>query len=300
MSEHDTEDLRVLFDGVTIGDAPGSRDLVGPAVAWGGRRRRRDRWLTVGAAASLVVAVAAGAVALAPGGGSGSGRGGGAGPAGAPPTHTPSGRSAMGLRDILGQEQGLLDSLGTYLPEGYRFSCSDLPCLAHVTLSGPQGTSLVEWGTGTDLFQAAPPSDPGEHDHQRTDAIPLTSGPFRVEHGTVTVWMTDDEAQVLYGSDLLADPHQIVYVKAQYTYKPSASSAGYRMMQSQLVQDISWKSDPRDNARLRELMGFSQTGPLLSPNWFAVLADQPTFQYVLDQLKGWDQQAAELKQRGAA
>lgn len=68
--EKTVNDMRKLLSGAlpAPGDEPPQRDVIGAAMEWGERRRRRD-WTLAGAAALAVLAVGAGAAAL--GGGSG-------------------------------------------------------------------------------------------------------------------------------------------------------------------------------------------------------------------------------------
>lgn len=84
-------DMRKLLSSAlpAPGDEPPQRDVIGAAMEWGERKRRRD-WTLAGATALAVLAVGAGVVAM------GGGSGGTASPGTGPKTPYPSGRSAPG------------------------------------------------------------------------------------------------------------------------------------------------------------------------------------------------------------
>ncbi|MFL6112546.1 MAG: hypothetical protein ACJ786_14495 [Catenulispora sp.] len=81
--------MRKLLSGAlpAPGDEPPQRDVIGAAMEWGERRRRRD-WTLAGASALAVLAMGAGAAVM------GGGSGGTASPGAGPKTPSPSGSSA--------------------------------------------------------------------------------------------------------------------------------------------------------------------------------------------------------------
>ena len=65
MTEHDIDDVRTLFHDAQPAEVPVTRDLIGPAVAWGSARRRRDR-IVVGATVGTLAIAALTALTLRP------------------------------------------------------------------------------------------------------------------------------------------------------------------------------------------------------------------------------------------
>ncbi|NUP53320.1 MAG: hypothetical protein HOW97_39260 [Catenulispora sp.] len=151
-------------------DEPHPRDVVGPAIRWGDRRRHRD-WALTGAAALAVVMVGAGAAVLGGGGSevpASPGSGGIAGsPPGAadqswtPPKCTPAGSEYCKLMQ---EEQDFgadyakksLPYIQAALPTGFTVKATDTYVLV---LTGPDGKTnyLFPSVTGADTLEGRAP-----------------------------------------------------------------------------------------------------------------------------------------------
>src|SRR6185312_14739951 len=68
MTDFESEAVRTLFQDADLEHVPASRDLIGPAVAWGSSRRRRDWWTAAGVTGVVAAVAVAGIMALRPGG----------------------------------------------------------------------------------------------------------------------------------------------------------------------------------------------------------------------------------------
>jgi hypothetical protein len=293
MTDHESEAVRTLFQDADLEHVPTSRDLIGPAVAWGDRRRRRDRW-TVASVTGVVAAVAvAGVVALRPDGGPEAVSSGRAGPtrSSAMPPESPALTGTIAQR-----EQQLLDTLRPYLPAGDRITCQDLGgthsgnCSA-LMVSSPTGTSFAQWASAIYDYQGPSADAKFCHDHKATAEIPLVSGPVAVPGGTVQATSTDCEAQVNAQPGSLTEPTALTFHEAAYEFIPDLGPA-YSMELFELVREMPWK--PGDQIPDSHAMwGFDQHGPVLSPQQFATLVTSPTFGQVLQQVGDLSLQAAQ-------
>jgi len=281
MAEHDVDRVKTLFQDTDLEDVPVTRDLIGPAVAWGSGRRRRDRWMATGAAGALAAVAVVGAVAFRPHGGTSGSVAAGSAPKGSnsPATEQPAHR-----------QQELLDSLLPYFPAGYRLACQtpdpeggSCPVL---TISSPTGTSIVQWGIGALMIESGPADAEYRHEHKATAQIPLVSGTRAVPEGVVTIRETDSEAQVNFADKtMLVDPTDLAFNEAQYAFTPTGSPIGFHIELFQMVKDIPWKDGKSGTGGMdRELWGYNPTGPVLSPEQFAKLASAPVFKTVVEEL----------------
>ena len=236
MTDHESESVRALFRDADLEDVPVSRDLVGPAVAWGSGRRRRDRWTAVGVTGAVAAVAVAGVVVLRPGGGGGPESvvpaiavhtQGTETPTAGAPTSTPTLPALSGTYSQ--REQQLLDALRPYLPAGDRITCqveyrSDELCTS-MTVTSTTGTSIAQWITGLYDYQAAPVDTKYIHPHKATAAIPLVSGTVPVPGGTVKVISTDTEAQdSVDATSTLTDPTALVFHTAVYEFAPAGDA----------------------------------------------------------------------------
>lgn len=299
MTDHESEAVRALFQDADLEHVPASRDLIGPAVAWGNGRRRRDRWTAASVVGAVAAVAVAGAVALRPDGGGGSQA---VAPGQSVPTQSSAKTTAPSATPTLPRisgtiserQQELLDALNPYLPAGVRINCqhmgSDGPCMM-LDFTGPTGTSIGQWIPGTYDYQAAPVDAKYIHQHKATAAIPLVSGPVEVPGGTVQVTSTDTEAQDNVGDKTtLTDPSALTFHTAVYEFIPTGAAKAVSMELTELVREMPWKpgaGSPQDHA----LWGFNKTGPVLSPQQFANLATAPIFPLVLQQLADLNEQA---------
>lgn len=295
MTEYESERLSTLFRDADLEDVPTARDLIGPAVAWGGGRRRRDRWAAAGVAGAVAAVAVAGVVALRPDGGTASdavapGTAGTATHSAAKPTAPLTTPTLPKLTGTIAQrEQELLDALQPYLPAGYRITCQEFGRVdgfcTMMTVIGPTGTSIGQWIPGTYDYDAAPVDSKYIHQHKATAAIPLISGTVEVPGGTVRVISTDTEAQDNVGDKTtLTDPTAQTFHTAVYEFIPAGGTAKAVSMElAELVREMPWKpgaATSDDHA----VWGFNQTGPVLSPQQFASLVTAPIFPSVLQQL----------------
>jgi hypothetical protein len=294
MTEHERDDVRALFRGVDLEDVPSTRDLIGPAVAWGDGRRRRDRWAAAGVTGAVAAVAVAGVVALRPGGG---------GPGSVAPgraaissSSKPAAPPTTAIQPVLPplfgtirqRQQELLDSLDPYLPAGVRIACrhfgNDDNLCTSLILTGPAGTNNGQWVPGSHNYQPPPAGAKYDHPHTATAAIPLVSGTVQVPGGAVLVTSTDTEAQQpLSDKTMVTNPTALTFHTAVYEFIPSGIAPAFSMQLTELVRDMPWKPGaevPDSHA----LWGFDQNGPLLSPQQFGTLATSPTFGMVCQQL----------------
>ena len=300
MTDHESEAVRALLQGADLEHVPASRDLIGPAVAWGSGRRRRDRWTAATVAGAVAAVGVAGVVALRPGGGGGAqavapGRG--------VSTQNPAKIPAAAvttptLPELSGtipqRRQELLDALKPYLPAGDRIACQhtapDGMCTT-LMVTGPTGTSVGQWIAGTYDYQVAPVDTKYTHPHKATAAIPLVSGTIEVPGGSVQVTSTDTEAQDnVADKATLTDPAALTFHTAVYEFIPTGPAKAVSMELTELVREMPWKPGAGFPGE-RDVWGFNQTGPVLSPQQFASLATAPIFPLVLQQLADLNQQA---------
>jgi hypothetical protein len=279
MTEHEADGLRTLFQAADLESVPDTRDLIGPAVAWGDGRRRRDRWTAAGVAGAVAVAAAVGIVALRPGGHTG----------GVAPTRlvtTPSPMpSPTPAASPLVQRQ--LDALRPYLPAGYRLDCKH-PLVAACSLfvlTGPTGaTNTVTWSIGPAVAQtsmALPDRKlilPGTHPHQATAEIPRTDGAFGFKGlAYLDVYMTDIEARNVVGDTHVTDPAKLVVDCAEYEFTATGSSTSISVRLCELVADIPWKPGDRGTGDDHGSFGYNPAGPVMTPTEFADMATGPGF-----------------------
>lgn len=294
MTDFESEAVRTLFRDADLEHVPTSRDLIGPAVAWGSSRRRRDRWTAAGVTGVVAAVAVAGVMALRPGGGPEAVSPGRAGPTqtSVKPSETPkpAGTTAQ-------QEQELLDSLTPYLPAGDRIACQEVggthsgSCTA-LMVSGITGTSFAQWSPGIYDYQGSPADSKYCHAHKATAAIPLVSGSVAVPGGTVQVTSTDCEAQVNAQPGSLTEPAALTFHEASYEFIPSGIAPAYSMELFELVREMPWK--PGDEIPdSHALWGFDQNGPVLSPQQFATLVNSPIFGVVRQQVADLSLQGAE-------
>jgi hypothetical protein len=306
MTEHEAEDIKTLFRDSDLEHVPVSRDLIGPAVAWGNGRRRRDRWAAAGVAGAVAAVAVAGVVTLRPGGAGGSGNV----EAGDASTHStakptvpkPSATSTtttpapIKLSGTISQrEQELLDALQPYLPAGDRITClipgQDHGFCSTMMFTSPSGTSIGQWLPGTRFIQPAPVDEKYIHEHKATAAIPLVSGTIDVPGGTVQIESTDTEAQDNVAEKAtLTDPTALCFHTALYVFIPTGSTTGITFELTELVREMPWKPGsemPNDHG----VWGFNSAGPVLSPEQFAKLVTAPIFPSVFDQLHTLQSQA---------
>lgn len=299
MTDHESDEIRTLFQSADLEHVPTSRDLIGPAVAWGSGRRRRDRWTAAGVTCAVAAVAVAGVVALRPGGDRARlsiapGRALTQSPT-KPQAAVPTNPVLPALSGTIPQqEQELLDALKPYLPAGVRISCQDISHRGVCTtlmFTGPTGTSIGQWAPGTDDYQSGPIDKKYEHPHPATTAIPLVSGTVKAPEGTVQVRSTDVEAQdSIADKTLLVDPTALTLHAAVYEFVPTGVGPAFSMVLTELVRDMPWKpgaSTPDSHA----LWGFNPTGPVLSPQQFATLAAAPIFPSVCQKLADLNLQA---------
>ncbi|MEY9927941.1 hypothetical protein ABH926_002575 [Catenulispora sp. GP43] len=298
MTDHESDDVRALFQDADLDRVPTSRDLIGPAVAWGNGRRRRDRWTTAGVTGAVAAVALAGVLALRPGGDGGPESVGSghaatttqsaAEPAKPNPTAPMTTPAVFQLSGNPPQrEQQLLDALKPYLPAGVRISCRGIGqagMCTTLTITGPTGTSLAQWAPGDYDYRAAPVDAKYNHPHQATAAIPLVSGTVQVPGGTVLVTSTDTEAQdSLSDKTMVTDPTALVFHTAVYEFIPSGTAPAFSMELTEMVRDMPWRPGT-EVPDAHALWGFDQNGPVLSPQQFATLATSPLFPTVRQQL----------------
>ncbi|WP_194895878.1 hypothetical protein [Catenulispora pinisilvae] len=282
MTEQDTERVKALFDQADLDDVPTTRDLIGPAVAWGHGRRRRDRWTAVGVTGAVAAVAVAGVVALRPGAD------------GAAPVGPGSSMSAPPVSPSIQRE---LTTLRPFLPAGYSLTCQNTEgafCEMFV-LTGPTGgTSLMQWSAGVDL---PPPAGPttlvdAVHIHKATAILPVGAGARTFANGSMAISAYDVEARNMASAAAhdLTDPAEIVYNQVAYTFTPKGSTRTYGISMSELVKELPWKNGksefPDDHARL----GYNPDGPVLSPEQFDQMASAPGLPAALDQVVIWGNQ----------
>lgn len=295
MADFEAEGIKTLFHDADLEHVPTTRDLIGPAVAWGSNRRRRDRWTAAGAAGAVAAVAAVGVVALRPGGGT---RPDAVPPGGVKPAqttakpHPPAPATTTALPKLSGtlaqREQQLLDALTPYLPPGDRITCQPVietpGFCTTMTLTGPDGTSIVQLVPGDRFIQPAPVDAKYIHPHKPTAAIPLVSGTKAVPGGTVQVQSTDTEARVnIQDTAALTDPSALSFHTAQYVFTPHDSGASWAIELSELVTELPWKGGSQI-ADEHVVFGFNRTGPVLSPEQFAALVSAPIFPSAMQQL----------------
>jgi hypothetical protein len=308
MTDHESDDIRALFHSADLDQVPASRDLIGPAVAWGSGRRRRDRWTAAGLTGAVAAVAVAGAVALRPGG-EGTAQAvapGRAAPArtSAEPATSPTAIPALPKLSgtIPQQEQKLLDALKPYLPAGVRIACQHLGgaqdgFCTPMTVTGPTGTSIAQWMPGKYDYQAAPVDAKYVHPHKATPAIPLVSGTIEVPGGSVRVISSDTEAQDnVDDKTTLTDPTALAFHTAVYEFIPAGPGMAVSMQLCELVRDMPWKPGAGQAANDHAVWGFNQTGPVLSPQQFASLATAPIFPSVMQRLADLQGQASRQHQ----
>ena len=300
MIEHDVEDIKTLFRGAEMSEVPVHRDLVGPAVAWGDTRRRRDRRLAVAATAgamTVVVAVAVGVLRPDSGRGPAPVPAVGAAhgspthtasptPAGAHPTGPPSSGSApakapVGAALKQAQENWYRD-VEALLPPGFHVTCDRSTfnpvngvCSGAVDFISPTGSSMVQF--------TAPPMTPNplSHEHVATDQIPEVSGIQHFPEGTVNVTSLDWEAQALMPANMLKTPSGLVSNLARYTFTPTDGGPSVQIQLNELFKDVPWASGYSGDGR--KLFGYNPSGPVLTPQQFAKLAADPAFDALVRQ-----------------
>ena len=288
MTEYEGDDLRALFQDADLDHVPTTRDLIGPAVAWGSGRRRRDRWTAAGLAGAAAAVAVTGVVTLRPGGG-----------AAADPTRPASSGSAVPGTALVQKE---VDALRPYLPAGYQLTCQSPEngfCGIFVLTSPTGGTSMVQWGAGPVVTDNQSPYDrtpkvEGMVIHKATAQIPLVDGSRAYNDGTVTYTVNDQEALGITGYATrtnLIDPSEIVYNLASYTFAPNGSAMRYSIGLSEMIKDPAFKPGTSEAPSDRKLYGYNPTGPVLSPEQFAQMAGKPGFQSALRQVLDWNQQA---------
>lgn len=300
MTDHESDEIRTLFQSADLEHVPAARDLVGPAVAWGSGRRRRDRWTAAGVTCAVAAVAVAGVVALRPDGEGGSRAvAPGAVPtqssakATVPPTTAPTVPRLSGT--IAQREQELLDSLKPYLPAGVRITCQDMGqqgVCPMMVFTGPTGTSIGQWAPGMYDYQSGPADTKYEHPHQPTAAIPLVSGTVKAAGATVQVISTDIEAQDNVGdTTALTDPKALTFHTAVYEFKPTDIAPAFSMELTELVREMPWKPGAGQGANDHAMWGFNPAGPVLSPQQFATLASAPIFPEVRQKLADLNLQA---------
>jgi len=296
MTDHEAENIRTLFREADLEHVPTSRDLVGPAIAWGDGRRRRDRWTAAGVTGAVAAVAVAGFVALRPGHGGGSdavtpGDTGTPTQSTAKP-HTPAPTTTPTLPKLTGtiaqQEQEVLDLLKPSLPAGVRITCEDLTqtpgYCTMLTITGPTGTSIAQLLPGDQFIQPAPVDMKYVHQHPATAAIPLVSGTKDVPGGTVRIQSIDVEAQDnIQGAGVLTDPSARSFHTAEYLFTAPRTGTSYTIELSELVAELPWKGTP-EVPNAHAVFGFNQTGPVLSPEQFATLVSAPIFPAALQGL----------------
>lgn len=303
MTDHESEAVRALFQDADLEQVPASRDLIGPAVAWGNGRRRRDRWTAATVTGAVAAVAVAGVVALRPDGG----RPDAVAPGTAVTTHStavtthstakptvpPTTPTLPRLSGTIPQRrQELLDALQPYLPAGDRIVCqrpeSDKFCTT-MLITGPTGTSIAQWIPGTYDYQAAPVDAKYIHQHQATVAIPLVSGSIEVPGGTVRIISTDTEAQDnVSDKTTLTDPTALTFHTAVYEFIPTGTAKAVSMELTELIREMPWKS-PDAEPDSHAIWGFDPNGPVLGPQQFASLATSPLFPLVLQELADLNQ-----------
>jgi|GEM_PF-5643691 len=292
MTDFESEAVRTLFQDADLEHVPASRDLIGPAVAWGSSRRRRDRWTAAGVTGVVAAVAVAGVMALRPGGGPEA-----VSPGHVGPTQSSANPSQQGMTGTAAlREQELLDLLTPYLPAGDRITCQDLggthsgECNA-LMVSGITGTNYAQWSPGIYDYQASPADSKYCHAHKATAMIPLVSGSVAVPGGTVQVTSADCEAQVNAQAGALTEPAALTFHEAAYEFVPSGVAPAYSMELFELVREMPWK--PGDEiADAHALWGFDQNGPVLSPQQFATLVNSPVFGDVRQQVADLNLEAA--------
>lgn len=303
MTEHDIDDVRTLFHDVQPAEVPVTRDLIGPAVAWGNARRRRDRIVVAATAGTLAVAALT-ALTLRPGSDHGSAPApplgttqsfgaptlaappptGGA-PAGAPtrwgPTTAPPASGATPTKpkteaETKQAQQTWFRDLEALLPPGYHVTC-DSSALNGVTgicgslfdVSDPTGSSVTQFGVGAQPYLDPVPRG-YSHEHTATSQIPLTSGVRQVPEGTVSVESLDYEARTIMSPTMLTDPSALVLHEAEYSFTAAGGGPTYHVQFTELVKHLPWA--PGTGGDERKLFGYNPTGPALSPEQFAKIA----------------------------
>ena len=303
MTEYEAENVRTLFQDADLDDVPTTRDLIGPAVAWGSGRRRRDRWAALGLTGAVAAVAVAGVVALRPGGEGGSkavgpGRSVQNQSAAKPGTAKPSAVKPIAPALIAARQQELLDSLRPYLPAGDRITCQSMNQMNGfcqlLTFTSPAGTSTAQWNPDNRFYEDGPADTKYEHEHKATAAIPLVSGTIDVPGGTIRIQSTDAEAQInVSEKQSLNDPAALTFHTAQYVFTPTGATdpaKSVTLEQTELVTEMPWKGKPQV-PDAHELWGFNPTGPVLSPEQFAKLVTAPTFPSVFQQLAALQTQA---------
>lgn len=298
MTDHEPEGIRTLFHDADLEHVPTTRDLIGPAVAWGRGRRRRDRWAAAGVAGAVAAVAVVGVAALRPGGHEKSDA---VAPGAVVPTQstakphasaptTP--KAPVTLPKLSGtiqqREQQLLDALTPYLPTGVKITCQTViqspGYCTTLTVTGPTGTSIAQVLPGDRFFQPAPVDMKYIHEHKATAAIPLVSGTRNVSGGVVRIESTDTEARdSIQDTSLLTDPSALSFHTAQYVFAPPGSGTSWAIELYELVRELPWKGSPQV-ADEHTVFGFNATGPVLSPEQFAALASAPIFPAVMQQL----------------
>ncbi|ACU69912.1 hypothetical protein Caci_0981 [Catenulispora acidiphila DSM 44928] len=268
MTEHESDDhLRVLFRGADLDDVPVTRDLIGPAVAWGDGRRRRDRWRAVGATGAVAAVAVAGIVALRP-----------AGADGVAPSSPVSPVSQSIQRE--------LSTLRPFLPAGYTLTCQNTEgvfCAIFVLTSPAGGTSLVFWHTGMNIpLEDGPPSLADTvHVHEQ--------GTQTFANGSMAILAYDLEARGMGSAtaEELTDPTEIVGNQVTYTFTPDGSPRTYGIEMAQMVKDMPWKSGTSKSPDDRARFGYNPGGPVLSTEQFDRMASAPGFLSALAQVVDW-------------
>ncbi|MEZ0114389.1 hypothetical protein ABH920_008423 [Catenulispora sp. EB89] len=298
MTDHEAENIRTLFREADLEHVPASRDLIGPAVAWGDGRRRRDRWTAAGVTGAVAAVAVAGVVALRPGHGAGSdavtpgvsaSTQSTAKPHTAQPTAPPTPTLPKLTGTIVQQEQEVLDALKPYLPTGDHIACqtADQPagfCTTLTFTSSTGGTSIVQVLPGDHFIQAAPVDTKYIHQHPATAAIPLVSGTKEVSGGTVRIQSTDIEARdSIQDTAALTDPSALSFHSAQYVFAPPGSGTSWTIELDELVRELPWKGSSGVTDE-HGVFGFNPSGPVLSPEQFAALVSAPIFPAVMQQL----------------
>ncbi|MEY9855161.1 hypothetical protein ABH935_000760 [Catenulispora sp. GAS73] len=288
MTDHEAENIRTLFHDADLEHVPTSRDLIGPAVAWGDGRRRRDRWTAAGVTGAVAAVAVAGVVALRPGHGKPDAVAPGV-PVSTQSTAKPTPTLPKLTGTIVQREQEVLDALKPYLPTGDHIACqtADQPpgfCTTLTFTSSTGGTSIVQVLPGDHFIQAAPVDTKYIHQHPATAAIPLVSGTKEVPGGTVQIQSTDIEARdSIQDTAALTDPSALSFHSAQYVFAPPGSGTSWTIELDELVRELPWKGSS-GVADEHGVFGFNPSGPVLSPEQFAALVSTPIFPAVMQQL----------------
>ncbi|MBS2536110.1 hypothetical protein KGQ20_25435 [Catenulispora sp. NF23] len=298
MTEYEAENVRTLFQDADLDDVPTTRDLIGPAVAWGSGRRRRDRWTALGVTGAVAAVAVAGVVALRPGGEGGPKAVGPGVSVQNQSTAKPSPVKPIAPALIATRQQELLDSLRPYLPAGDRITCQSMNQMNGfcqlLTFTSPTGTSTAQWNAYNQFYEDGPADTKYEHEHTATAAIPLVSGTIDAPGGNIRIQSTDAEAQInVSEKQSLTDPAALTFHTAQYVFTPTGATDPAKSVvleQTELVREMPWKGKPQV-ADAHGLWGFNPTGPVLSPEQFAKLVTAPIFPSVFQQLAALQAQA---------